>query len=187
MIKKINQSSLILKYFENHPNRSIPHKEVVDWAVVQYKELTGDVLRDPDRAIRKLHQEGKLKKIEKGVYLFDPNYRHHSTTSDFSEKTKKEIFERDHFRCVLCGKGADNGAEIHADHVKPRDKGGESTLQNGQTLCSQHNFQKKNYDMYEFGRRMFQTLLDKSQANGDTSTVEFCLKILSIYDEFNFV
>ncbi len=63
-----SQSDLIMEYFKKHPRRNIKHPEIVDWAVETYKKRTGRVFRDPDRAIRKLAQEGYLIKVAKGVY-----------------------------------------------------------------------------------------------------------------------
>jgi len=51
--------------------------------------------------------------------------------------------ERDEYKCVICGKGIKDGVEIHIDHIKPKDFGGKATIENGQTLCAQHNFLKK--------------------------------------------
>lgn len=42
---------------------------------------------------------------------------------------------------------------LHVDHIKPKDQGGEATIENGQTLCSIHNFQKKNYNQTETGKK----------------------------------
>ena len=65
--EEITQNSVIIDYFLKHPNRDIPHPEIVDYVTEEYKRLTGKVLRDPDRAIRKLSQEGFLIKVAKGV------------------------------------------------------------------------------------------------------------------------
>ena len=55
-IKKNNyvQKDLIIEFFKKNPNRDIKHPEVVDWVVETYKKRTGNVFRDPDRAIRQL-------------------------------------------------------------------------------------------------------------------------------------
>lgn len=53
------QSALIMEYFMRNPNRDIQHPEIVDWAVAEYKKRANKVFRDPDRAIRKLAQEGQ--------------------------------------------------------------------------------------------------------------------------------
>ena len=59
------QSELLMEFFKKNPNRDIPHPEVVDWVTAEYLKRTGKVFRDPDRGIRKLHQNGYLKKIKK--------------------------------------------------------------------------------------------------------------------------
>ena len=43
----------------------------------------------------------------------------------------------------MCGGGRAEGVEIHADHIKAKEFGGKAEIENGQTLCAQHNFQKK--------------------------------------------
>lgn len=145
MNSKITQAETIMAFFRNHPKQNIAHPEVVDWVVRIYKEQTGEVFRDPDRQIRKLHQEGILIKVAKGVYKYDPEHVAQSTLEDFSKQQKNAILKRDNHRCVICGKGAQDGIELHVDHIKPKDKGGEATIANGQTLCAMHNFRKKNY------------------------------------------
>jgi hypothetical protein len=151
--------------------------------VAEYRKITGNVLRDPDRAIRKLHQDGLLIKVSKGVYKYDPNFAELKKIEDFDEKTKEAIFERDGFKCVICDRGRENGVEIQADHIKPRDKGGESTILNGQTLCAQHNFQKKNYDVTSFSRKFFENLHKRAVALGDSATEDFCSEVLSVFDK----
>ncbi len=108
-----------------------------------------------DRQIRKFHQEGRLIKIAKGVYKYDPDLVTNNELEDFSEQQKKIILERDNHRCVICGKGLKDGIELQVDHIKPKDKGGKATIKNGQTLCAMHNFRKKNYQQTETGKKMF--------------------------------
>ena len=102
----------------------IEHSEIVDWVVVEYKKRTNKVFRDPDRQIRKFHQEGFLIKVKKGVYRYEPNFVSQRKLEDFSSEQKKLILERDGYRCVICGKGKKEGEELHIDHIKPKDKGG---------------------------------------------------------------
>ena len=181
----MNQTELILSYFMKNPNRDIRHMEIVDWSVAEYRNKTGKVLRDPDRAIRQLHQDGLLIKVSKGVYRFDPDFASVRKIDDFDEKTKQKIFIRDGFRCVLCGRGRESGIEIQADHIKPRDKGGESTVLNGQTLCAQHNFQKKNYEVTSFGKNFFVNLRDRSKILNDHETFAFCSAVIEVFEKFD--
>lgn len=179
------QTDLIMEYYRAHPNRPIKHPEIVDWAVTEYKKRTGKVFRDPDRAIRSLHDKGILQKVKNGVYLYNPDDENQRELENFTAKQKKLIFERDQYRCVVCGKGPEDGVEIHVDHIKPRGKGGKATIENGQTLCSIHNFRKKNYDQTESGKRMFIRLLELAEKEQDEAMINFCKDILKVYDEHN--
>ena len=179
----ISQKKLILEYFRDHPDRPIGHPEVVDWATAEYTRLTGEVFRDPDRAIRSLHQEGLLIKEDKGVYRFNPDGKK-QVLPGFTLEQKAQIFKRDGYRCVVCGLGEKDGVELHADHIRPRDKGGESTVENGQTLCAPHNFRKKNLGQTETGKKMFINLKGLAQTKGDSELANFCRAVLEVYDEY---
>jgi hypothetical protein len=178
------QADLIKQYFEQNPNRDIPHPEIVDWATAEYTRLTGNVFRDPDRAIRKLHQQGFLIKVAKGVYRYDPELAHQRQLEDFTPEVREAIFRRDGYQCVICGLGRADGVEIHADHIVPKDRGGRATLENGQTLCSRHNFLKKNYSQTESGKRFFIRLYRRALAVGDQHMIAFCQQILATYEQF---
>lgn len=185
MPEEVVQWNLIMEYFKKNPGRNIRHPEIVDWVVAEYKKRTGKVFRDPDRAIRKLSQEGQLIKIKKGVYKYDPAFIKNRKLKDFTPEQKEMIFKRDNYKCVVCGRGRADGVEIHADHIKPRDLGGGSTIENGQTLCAQHNFQKKNYKQTETGKKMFIRLYELAKKSKDKRLQNFCEDILTIYEQHN--
>ncbi len=182
MKDKVTQKEIVMEYFKKHPKRDIPHPEVVDWVVEEYKRRTGKVFRDPDRQIRQLHQSGFLIKVKKGVYRYDPDFISNPKLEDFTEEQKRIILERDGYRCVICGKGLKDGVELHVDHIKPKDKGGKATIENGQTLCSAHNFRKKNYKQTETGKKMFIRLYEAAKAIGDEETMNFCAQILEVFE-----
>ncbi|MCL4200394.1 HNH endonuclease [Patescibacteria group bacterium] len=179
---EISQASLIVEYFQNNPNKSIAHPEVVDWVTAEYMKRTGKKFRDPDRGIRKLHQEGYLVKEGKGVYRYDPSLVKKRELEDFTTVMKQKIFERDGYKCVICGKGIKDGIEIHADHIKPKDMGGVATIENGQTLCSQHNFLKKNFKQTETGKKLFIRLYELAKHDNDERLVKFCSEILEVFE-----
>jgi len=176
-----SQQVLIMEYFKNNPNRNIKHPEIVDWVVTEYKKRTGKVFRDPDRGIRKLSQMGQLIKIGKGIYKYDSKFVKNHKLKDFTTAQKEAIFRRDKYRCVICGRGMAEGIEIQADHIKPRDLDGESTIENGQTLCAQHNFRKKNYRQTETGKKMFIRLYELAKVKKDDELEKFCSEILEVY------
>ena len=181
----INQSNLIMEYFIKNPKKEIKHPEIVDWVTEEYKKRTGKVFRDPDRGIRKLAQQGQLIKISKGVYKYDPDFVFNRELEDFSPAQKEEIFKRDNYKCVICGKGRADGIEIQADHIKPKELGGKAIMENGQTLCAQHNFQKKYYKQTETGKKMFIRLYELAKKNEDKNLINFCIEVLKVYEKMN--
>jgi len=180
MVKSV--SDLIMEYFKAHPKQDLRHGPVVDWVEEQYIKLTGKKPRDPWRAIRKLHQEGKLIKVNKGIYRYDPIYVHEEELLDFPEEIKEAIFRRDNYRCVVCGLGRKDGVEICADHIIPKDKGGTNNVENGQTLCTQHNLIKKNFSQTEAGKRYFIKMYETAIKNNDKRMIEFCKQVFDAYN-----
>jgi hypothetical protein len=172
-----------MEYFQKHPNRDIPHPEIVDWATSELKKRTGEVFRDPDRQIRQLSQKGYLIKVSKGVYRFEPDAVNFRELEEFTPSQKKTIFERDVYKCVICGRGEKEGFEIHADHIKPRELGGKATIENGQTLCSQHNIMKKALKQTETGKKMFIHLYKLAKKENDKNLVKFFTEVLEIYEK----
>ena len=43
--------------------------------------------------------------------------------------------KRDGFRCVLCGRTANDGVVLHVDHIYPVARGGKTEMSNLRTLC----------------------------------------------------
>lgn len=180
-----SMAELIMEYFQEHPNEDIPHDPVVDAVVAQYIALYGKPHRDPWRAIRELSQEGKLVKVKKGVYRYDPEHAKEVQLFDFSEQVKEEIFKRDNYKCVVCGRGRADGIEICADHVKPRAFGGDNSIDTGQTLCTPHNLQKRNYSQTESGKRYFIKLYQQAKLQKDEKIIKFCEAIFDVYKDYD--
>jgi predicted restriction endonuclease len=181
-----SQSNLIMEFFKENPNRNISHPEVVDWATTEWSARTGGkVFRDPDRAIRKLAQSGILIKIAKGIYRYEPDSVNKKELEEFTDAQKRKIMKRDNYRCVVCGRGRENGVELQVDHIKPKDQGGKATIENGETLCAQHNFQKKNYKQTESGKRYFIRLYEAARTCGDKQLQDFCRQVLEVYEKNN--
>ncbi len=171
-----------MEYFKKHPKKDLPHGPVVDWVEEQYIKLYGRKPRDIWRQIRKFHEKGVLIKIKKGIYRYDPDHVHNIELFDFPQEVKEKIFKRDNYRCVVCGRGPKDGVEICADHIRPKDKGGDNSVDNGQTLCMEHNLMKKNYTQTEAGKRYFIKIYKQAIAKGDKRMIKFCRSIFDIYD-----
>jgi len=178
-------SGLVFQYFTDHPNEDIEHGQVVDWVTQEWLKTHPKPPRDPWRAVRLLHENGYLINVRKGVYRYDPDAVLERELQDFTSEQKEAIFERDNYRCVVCGLGRADGLEIHADHIVPKSAGGKAEIDNGQTLCSVHNFRKKNYTATESGKRMFMRLYEAAKKIGDVEMMEFCSDILKTYESHN--
>lgn len=172
-----------MEYFKEHPHQDMSHGPVVDWVEERFLKLYKKKPRDIWRAIRMLHQQGTLIKVKKGIYRYDPNAATKVELEDFTPEQKEEIFKRDNYRCVICGRGKADAVELHADHIKPKDKGGKAEIENGQTLCAQHNFQKKTYKQTETGKRMFIHLYELAKKQNDEKIKKFCASILTEYEK----
>ena len=103
--------------------------------------------------------------------------------ADFTSTQKKQILKRDNYKCVICGRGLKDGVELHIDYIKAKDFGGEAILENGQTLCAQHNILKKNFKQTETGKKMFIRLYELAKKQGDKKIIKFCKEILLVFEK----
>lgn len=176
---------LILEYFQQHPRQALKHDDWVDLISQQYVQLKGggNPPRDPWRAVRRLHQDGKLIEVKNGVYMYDPDLVTSPNLEDFTPQQKAAILERDNYRCVICGRGKADGVTLHVDHIKPKDLGGKATLDNGQTLCAEHNLRKKNYNQTETGKKMFIRLYELAIMQDDEQLAAFIRDVLEVYEK----
>ena len=65
-----------------------------------------------------------------------------------SDKLRYTVLKRDNFKCCACGASPakDPSVELHIDHIVPWSKGGETSIENLQTLCSKCNIGKSDFE-----------------------------------------
>lgn len=70
----------------------------------------------------------------------------HNTPRDINYRLRFKVLQRDHFSCCACGASPakDVSVQLHVDHIIPWSKGGETIIENLQTLCSNCNLGKGN-------------------------------------------
>ena len=68
----------------------------------------------------------------------------HNTKRDINLRLRFKVMQRDNFKCRMCGASpaTDPTVILHIDHIIPWAKGGETTIDNLQTLCSKCNLGK---------------------------------------------
>jgi len=62
-------------------------------------------------------------------------------------------------------------------------EGGTNTIDNGQTLCMEHNLMKKNYSQTEAGKRYFIKMYEQAVANNDEKMINFCKSVFESYNK----
>lgn len=185
MKKKKSIKDLLIEYFKAHPREDMPHGPVVDWVEARYKRLYKKKPRDTWRSIRNLHEVGFLIKVKKGIYRYDPDAVQIRELDEFTLEQKEKILKRDGYKCVICGRGKKEGVELHVDHIKPKYLGGKATIENGQTLCAQHNFIKKSLKQTETGKKMFIRLYELAKKEKNEDLKKFCADVLETYERYD--
>ncbi len=89
--------------------------------------------------------------INKKLEYID-EYNNYTETKEYQRKLmtptlRYEIMQRDGFKCVLCGRTAEDGVKLQVDHIKPVSKGGKTIKENLRTLCNECNLGKR--DKYD--------------------------------------
>ena len=72
----------------------------------------------------------------------------HKTSRDVNVRLRYKVLQRDNCKCRLCGSSpaTDPSVILHIDHIKPWSKGGETVIENLQTLCSKCNLGKSDLE-----------------------------------------
>lgn len=68
----------------------------------------------------------------------------HATSRNINWRLRALVLMRDGAYCKLCGATPQDGAKLHVDHVIPWSKGGETIIENLQSLCEKCNIGKSN-------------------------------------------
>lgn len=70
----------------------------------------------------------------------------HKTARTVGDRLRFKVFLRDNFKCRICGASpaTDPTVVLHVDHIFPWSEGGETIIDNLQTLCSKCNLGKSN-------------------------------------------
>ena len=87
----------------------------------------------------------------------------HSATISAEQKIRVmpamrwQVFQRDGWKCVSCGKTSHDNAILQVDHILPRSLGGHDGIDNYQTLCNLCNLGKSNRDATNLRREGYLT------------------------------
>ena len=92
------------------------------------------------------HYEAKQKVKQNDPALLDQARESAGQRIKVMPSMRWQVFQRDNWKCVSCGKCADDHIWLEVDHIIPRSKGGKNEIGNYQTLCNVCNIGKSNKD-----------------------------------------
>lgn len=105
--------------------------------------------------------------------------------TELTEEQKEEVKKRDGYICLACGISKGQGVKLQIDHIMPKRHGGETSLNNSQTLCNICN-KKKGDDDIDF--RNHSTLLLSSPLdivllprNGEEDTERSLRRLINFF------
>jgi hypothetical protein len=103
--------------------------------------LTQEARHGQEKEVARLMEDDEVgKKSGIYAYLLTKDERYLNLRA-FSDKEKREAYERQKGKCIKCGKKFDI-SEMEADHVKPWHEGGKTNAANCQMLCKDDNRRK---------------------------------------------
>lgn len=91
--------------------------------------------------------------IQPGIPAKMSRKKKHRTPRTINYRLRFLVMRRDNFKCRITGRSpaTDSSVILEVDHIVPWDKGGETVMENLQTLAKEINIGKSNLDMYEDG------------------------------------
>lgn len=72
----------------------------------------------------------------------DEEIKMDATVRNIPGKVRLDVFERDDYKCQMCGRTVEDGIKLHIDHIVPFSKGGSNDMDNLQVLCHECNLAK---------------------------------------------
>ena len=93
--------------------------------------------------------EGQSETVAEHIATALPKTPKHHTPREINLRLRFKVLQRDNFKCCTCGASPakDSSVILHVDNIRPWSKGGETTIDNLQTLCSKCNLGKS--DLYD--------------------------------------
>lgn len=144
------------EYFQNleevwtklgrQPKYNDMQKPLSRYVAGAYEYRFGTWRKALEKFVEYLNQED-VPKIDKEKLESKPIKRH-KTKRSISWRLRFIVMRQDEFKCKICGRSpaTDPKIRLHVDHIIPWSKGGETILENLQTLCSRCNIGKSNLD-----------------------------------------
>ncbi len=143
--------SFIYNKIKNKEFDSIIYKPVINPCCVCVNRYTSPQGRNSYESERGFYLNDIINKYgevcEKIKYRETKEYQKEYQRKLLSPSLRYDILKRDGFRCVICGRTAEDDVKLHVDHIIPVSKGGKTVPENLRTLCDSCNLGKS--DKYD--------------------------------------
>ena len=130
------------------PRYAEVQKPLSKYHVGTYENHFGTWRKSLERFVSFINKEGGAS-TEKAIKSMKEELNtKHKTARTVNWRIRFIVMRRDNFKCKNCGRSpaTDLRTILHVDHVKAWANGGETILENLQTLCSKCNIGKSNLD-----------------------------------------
>lgn len=135
------------------PKQGDLHRSLSRFSADTYKRRFGSWRKTLEFFVENANDSNPPKDGAAPVVITDsvvlPQSQKHRTQRIPSWRLRFLVNRRDRFRCCACGRSPTNelGVVLHVDHIVPWSKGGETVIDNLQTLCEKCNLGKSNLSM----------------------------------------
>lgn len=126
------------------PSYSDIQKPFSKYSAGTYEKRFGTWRKALERFVDFINHEGQFSTEESIKKLKTEPKSHHKTKRSINWRLRFLVMRKDNFKCVQCGRApaTDPKIVLHVDHIKAWANGGETVLENLQTLCSKCNIGK---------------------------------------------
>ncbi|MFH0753691.1 MAG: HNH endonuclease [Candidatus Omnitrophota bacterium] len=132
--------------FGRQPRYAEVQKPLSKYHVGTYENRFGTWRKALEKFVSYINNEAVVSSEEE-IKKIDPSTKH-KTSRTINWRLRFIVMRRDHFKCKGCGRSpaTDQTIILHVDHIKGWANGGETVLENLQTLCSVCNIGKSDLE-----------------------------------------
>ncbi|BAY63037.1 type III restriction enzyme res subunit [Calothrix brevissima NIES-22] len=194
-----NQNEPVYHPFEERDiydlDKLVEKEKLFDFSIGRMGEYIKKEFNDPHKLWKTFYKN--VERFDRAVYEAIRNREKRDTIiiprkpdtvepdiRELTEAEKEQIKKRDGCTCLCCGAKEGIKVRLQIDHIKPVSVGGETSLENSQTLCSICNNFKKSHEIdFRINSTQLQRpkLLNLSLSQKDCNPTEVITRIVNFF------
>jgi len=126
------------------PSYTDMQRPLSEYSVGTYTNRFGSWRKALEKFVEFINNEGQFSSNGVSENYLDEMTTRHKTKRSINWRLRFLVMRRDNFKCKICGisPATDPKIVLHVDHIKAWANGGETVMENLQTLCSRCNIGK---------------------------------------------